>query len=55
MARWAFTPGRRDGETPADVLDATVHLGIHIPGNPNDSNPRILRVKRVTLWDGTCP
>jgi len=45
----------RAGETPADVLDATVHLGIHIQGNPNDSNPRSLRVKRVTLWDGTCP
>ena len=45
----------RAGETPADVLDATAHLGIHIQGNPNDSNPRSLRVKRVMLWDGTCP
>jgi len=45
----------RAGETPADLLDATLHLGIHIQGNPNDSNPRILRVKRVTLRDGTCP
>ena len=45
----------RAGETPADVLDATVHLGIHIQGNPNDSNQRILRVKRVTLWNGICP
>jgi hypothetical protein len=44
----------RPGETPADVLDATVHLGIHIQGNPNDMSPRILRVKRVTLWDGDC-
>jgi len=45
----------RAGETPAELLDATVHLGIHIQGNPNDSDPRILRVKRVTLRDGTCP
>lgn len=45
----------RTGETPAEVLDATVHLGIHIQGNPNDMNPRILRVKRVTVWDGDCP
>jgi hypothetical protein len=45
----------RAGETPTDLLDVSVHLGIHIQGNPSDSNPRILRVKRVTLRDGTCP
>ena len=42
------------GETPADLLGATVHLGIHIQGNPNDASPRVLRVNRVTLWDGRC-
>ena len=43
------------GETPADLLDTTVHLGIHIQGNVNDNSPRVLRVKRVALSDGTCP
>ena len=45
----------RVGETPANLLGATVHLGIHIQGNPNDANPRVLRVNRMTLWDGICP
>jgi hypothetical protein len=45
----------RAGQTPSDLLDATVHLGIHLQGNPNDSSPRILRVKRVILRDGPCP
>ena len=49
------TGSYRAGQMPSELLDATVHLGIHIQGNPNDSNPRILRVKRVTLRDGTCP
>ncbi len=49
------TGSYRPGETPAVLLDATTHLGIHIQGNPNDSNPRVLRVKRVTLTDGICP
>ncbi len=43
------------GQTPADLLDASVHVGIHIQGNPDDVSPRVLRVNRVTLWDGTCP
>ena len=46
--------GYRAGQTPADVLDATAHLGIHIQGNPNDTSPRVLRVDRLTLWDGVC-
>lgn len=49
------TGGYRIGETPADLLDETAHLGIHIQGNPDDANPRVLRVKRVTLWNGACP
>jgi len=47
--------GYVSGESPADLLDQTTHLGIHIQGNPNDTNPRVLRVKRLTLWHGRCP
>ncbi|MFN0248315.1 MAG: hypothetical protein ACKV2T_15600 [Kofleriaceae bacterium] len=43
------------GSSPATLLDATVHLAVHIQGNPNDPTPRVLRVRRLTLWDGVCP
>lgn len=43
------------GSSPATLLDSTVHLAIHIQGNPNDPAPRVLRVGRVTLWNGVCP
>jgi len=43
------------GQTPADLLGADAHLGIHIQGNPNDTNPRVLDVSRLTLWNGVCP
>ncbi len=47
--------GYRDTEFPANLLDATSHLGIHIQGESNDTAPRVLRVARVTLWNGLCP
>lgn len=47
--------GYPGGERPADLFGPAVHLGIHIQGNPDDANPRVLRVNRLTLWDGICP
>lgn len=42
------------GETPVNVLGAGAYLGIHIQGTSSDANQRIMNVRRVALWDGTC-
>lgn len=40
---------------PSVKLASTAHLGIHIQGTTNDASQRILRVGRLTLWNGLCP
>ncbi len=43
-----------NGQTPADLLGSDAYLAIHIQGTSPDVNQRILNVRRVTVWDGTC-
>jgi len=47
--------GYATGASPADLVDTTAFLGVHIQGSSNDLNPRVLRVGRLTLWNGVCP
>lgn len=42
-------------EAPADMLDASAHLGVHIQGNTDDVEQRVLQVTRLSLMTGVCP
>jgi hypothetical protein len=43
------------GETPADLLDTTIHLGIHMQGTTEEPAQRVMQVRRVSVMTGVCP